>query len=223
MITEEKKAAAIRESYSIAVNGKTIKIKPPEPNARQVLDAAEFVPADECVLIKSLPHGTVSIGLDETIDLREPGTEVFYAFRSDRIFRFTVDERGFEWGTAIIKEPTLRGIAHVKADEVIFLERGELPDRELGADDEIDLSRSGTEHLRIEKRLIEVFFKDKPFLLPRGVYTTEQLTQQFPIEQGYLLNLLKPDNELVTLKPGEKIRLKCGMKFYSQVPGGGSS
>jgi hypothetical protein len=111
----------------------------------------------------------------------------------------------------------------VKEDEVIFLERGDLPDRELGPDDEIDLSRSGTEHLRVEKRLIEVFFKDKPFLLPRGVYTTEQLMQQFPIEQGYLLNLLKPDNELVTLQPGEKILLKCGMKFYSQVPGGGSS
>ncbi|HXI84565.1 MAG TPA: hypothetical protein VNL17_10815 [Verrucomicrobiae bacterium] len=73
------------------------------------------------------------------------------------------------------------------------------------------------------KHLVEVFFKDVPYELPRGVYTTEELMAKFPIEQGYLLNLKKRDGELVTLKPGEKIRLKRGMHFYSQVPGGGSS
>jgi hypothetical protein len=45
----------------------------------------------------------------------------------------------------------------------------------------------------------------------------------FPIEAGYLLNLKTEDGELVTLKPGQKILVKNGMHFYSQVPGGGSS
>jgi hypothetical protein len=73
------------------------------------------------------------------------------------------------------------------------------------------------------KHLVEVFFKDVPYEIPRGVYTTEELMAKFPIEQGYLLNLKTRDGELVTLKPGEKIRVKCGMHFYSQAPGGGSS
>ena len=223
MKTETQDSADGRKCFPATVNGKDITFKEPLPSTRDVLDAAGFVPPDDCILIQQLPHGTLAVGLDETVDLRLPGIEAFFAFRSDRIYRFTVEERGFDWGAAKIKEPTLRAIAHVKDDEVLFLERGDQPDRELGPDDELDLSKPGTEHLRYERRLVEVFFKDKPYEIPRGIYTTEQLMAKFPIEQGYLLNLLKPDGELVTLKPGEKIRVKCGMHFYSQVPGGGSS
>ncbi len=117
----------------------------------------------------------------------------------------------------------LRSIAHVNEDEVIILERQDQPDQELGPEDEVHLADAGTEHLRVEKRLVTVFFKDKPFHIPRGVYTTEQLIAIFPIEEGYLLNLKTEDGELVTLKPGQEIRVKNGMHFYSQVPGGGSS
>jgi hypothetical protein len=170
-----------------------------------------------------LLQGTRAIGLDETVDLRLTGKETFWGFKSDRIFRFTMEEHGFDWGAAKIKEPQLREIARVKEDEILVLERKDEPDRELLPGDEIDFSNPGTEHLRIEKRLVEVFFKDIPYKIPRGVYTTEELMAKFPIESGYYLNLLKPDGELVILKPGEKIRIKCGMKFYSQVPGGGSS
>ena len=117
----------------------------------------------------------------------------------------------------------LRAIAHVKDDEVIVLERHEQPDQELGPDDEVRLADPGTEHLRLEKRFVTVFFKNKPFEIRRGVYTTEQLMAIFPIEPGYLLNLKTEDGELLTLKPGQEIRVKNGMRFYSQVPGGGSS
>jgi hypothetical protein len=46
---------------------------------------------------------------------------------------------------------------------------------------------------------------------------------KFPIKAGYLLDLKTRDGELVTLKPGEKIRVKRRMEFFSQSPGGGSS
>jgi hypothetical protein len=161
--------------------------------------------------------------LDETVNLREPGNDFFWAFRGDAIYRFTVGEHGFDWADATIKEPKLREIAHVKEDEIlIVIEHPDHPGRELGSDDEVNLSEPHAKHFRIEKRLVKVFFKDKPYEIPRGVYTTEQLMAQFPIEQGYLLNLVRCD-ELVTLKPGEETRVECGMRFYSQNPGGGSS
>jgi len=212
-----------RGHYSAAINGQTIQFEDLAPSTRQMLNAANYVPADDCILVQVFRHGTRAIGLDETIDLREAGIETFWAFKSDRVYRFTVDERGFDWGGASIKETMLRSIAHVKDDEVLILERKDQPDQELGPDDEVHLSEPGTEHLRAEKRLVEVFFKDKPYEIPRGVYTTEELMTKFPIEAGYLLNLKTPDGELVTLKPEEKIRVKCGMYFYSQVNGGGSS
>jgi len=209
--------------FSTTINGNLVRFSDPVPSARQILSEANFVPADECILIQILPHGTRSVGLDETVDLRRQGVEVFWAFKADRIFRFTVDERGFEWGAPTIKESMLRVIARLKDDEVLVLDRRDLPDHPLDSDDEVRLAEAGTEHLRVEKREVEVFFRDVPYLIPRGIYTTEQLMAKFPIEPGYLLNLKTPEGELVTLKPGEKTKVKAGMHFYSQVPGGGSS
>lgn len=209
--------------FPITVNDRPFKLDDPTPTARQVLVASGFNPADECALIQVLQDSTRSIALDETINLGTPGKEVFWAFKTDRIFRFTLDGRGFEWGAAVISEPRVRAIAHVDDDKILILERKDQPDQELQASDEIRLADAGTEHLRTEKRLIEVFFKDKPYELPRGTYTTEQLMAKFPIEEGYLLNLKTPEGDLVTLTPGQKTVLKCGMRFYSQVPGGGSS
>jgi hypothetical protein len=223
MQAETETTVGTRGRFTVTINGQTIHLGDPVPDARQMLNAANFTPADDCILIQVLAHGTRAIGLDETVDLREPGIEVFWAFRADRIYRFTVDERGFDWGDGSIKEPVLRAIAHIKDDEIFILERQDQPDQELGPDDEVRLADAGTEHLRVEKRLVTVFFKTEEFHLQRGIYTTEQLIAIFPIEEGYLLNLKSEDGELVTLQPGEKIRLKDGMHFYSQVPGGGSS
>ncbi len=209
--------------FPATINERKFEFKDPVPTARQMLDKADFRPADDCVLIQVLAHGTVAVGLDQTVDLRNPGVEVFWAFRSDRVYRFTVDERGFDWGSSKIKEPMLRMIAHVKPDELLVLERKDRPDQVLGPDDEVNFAEPGTEHLRTEKRFVKVFFKDVAYELAPGVYTTEQLMSKFPIEPGYLLNLKTPDGELVTLKPHENIRIECGMHFYSQVNGGGSS
>jgi hypothetical protein len=221
--SDREPGARIGGPFTATINGNSIRFSDPVPSARQILNATDFVPADECILIQVLTHGTRSVGLDETVDLRLPGVEVFWAFKADRIYRFTVDERGFEWGAAAIKESRLRTIAHVKDDDVLVLEQKNHPDHELGPDDEVRLAEPGTEHLRVEKRMVEVFFKDVPYLIPRGVYTTEELMAKFPIEPGYLLNLKTPEDELVTLKPGQKTAVKAGMHFYSQVPGGGSS
>jgi hypothetical protein len=74
-----------------------------------------------------------------------------------------------------------------------------------------------------DKHLVTVFYKNEPYKIPRGVYTTEKLIDIFKVPAGYLLNLKERDGDLVTLKPGQELRVKCGMRFFSQVPGGGSS
>jgi len=212
-----------RGRFQVTVNGDAFHLAHPKPSARQILDVAKFVPADDCILVQELHHGTKAIGLDETVDLRETGREVFWAFRGDCIYRFTVGERGFDWGNATIKEPVLRAVAHVKDDEIILIERRDHPGQELGPEEEVHLSDPETKHFRVESRLVKVFFKNEPYEIPRGVYTTEELMAKFPIELAYLLMLKTRDGELVTLKPGEKIRVEKDMRFYSQVPGGGSS
>lgn len=210
-------------TFIFTISGVRRTINDPIEQGRQLLSSSGFDPADEYVLIRRLERETRSIGLDEDVDLREGGEAVFDAFRSDRIFRFMLNERGCEWGAATIGEPVLRAIGGIGEGEVLFLDRTDEADKELGPDDTVNLAERGTEHVRSEKRLVTVFFKNKPYELPRGVYTTEQLMAKFPIEPGYLLNLKAEDGELITLKPGERTRIKNGMHFYSQAPGGASS
>ena len=71
-----------RDRFSTEINGETIHFLDPMPDARKMLSAANYLPADDCILIQILDHGARAIGLDETVDLREHGVETFWAFRS---------------------------------------------------------------------------------------------------------------------------------------------
>jgi hypothetical protein len=94
---------------------------------------------------------------------------------------------------------------------------------ELKAGDVLDLAHAGTEHLHTEKRLVTVFFENEPREIPRGVYTTEKLKSIFEVQDGYGLEFINHEGQLTPLKPGEKLRVKEGMRFFEQVPCGGSS
>ena len=87
----------------------------------------------------------------------------------------------------------------------------------------LDLGQAGTEHLHTEKRLITVFFENDPREIPRGTYTTEQLKKLFGVQQGYVLEFINEEGQLTPMKPEQKVRVKEGMKFFEQVPCGGSS
>jgi hypothetical protein len=216
--------ADVRQRAAEAViNDTTYAFKDPVPDVRQMLNTAELTPADECILIQVFAHGTRALGLDETVDLRQAGIETFWAFHSDRVFRFTLDERGFDWGEAKISEPRLRQIGHVGDTSVIVLERDDEPDLVLKVNDVVSLGHEGTEHLRTKSRLITVFFNDVATEIPRGTYTTEELDDVFGVEPGYVLNVKDKDGQLQELKKGEHIHVKEGMRFYSQVPCGGTS
>jgi hypothetical protein len=221
------KAAEARDpgadgQYFTEVNGATVKFGQPELKGRHILVRAGITPADDYALIQLLRHSSRSIGLDDTVDLRAAGTEVFRAFKTDRLFRFTLNGHGYEWGVDKLPEPELRTIAHVADDEVLVLER-DGAEIDLGPGDVLDLGHGGTEHLHTEKRLITVFFENEPREIPRGVYTTEELKRLFGVQDGYILEFINEEGHLTPLKPGKKLRVKQGMKFFEQVPCGASS
>ncbi|MBS0249262.1 MAG: multiubiquitin domain-containing protein [Proteobacteria bacterium] len=208
--------------FFTTVNGETVKFADQTPKGEAILDKAGLKPAGDYVLIQLLRHSSRSVGLDETVDLGAAGTEEFRAFKSDRIFRFTFNGHGYEWGVDQVSEPELRAIAHVAEDEIIVLD-GEGQETDLGPADLLNLGGGGTEHLHTEKRLITVFFENDPREIARGVYTTEQLKQIFGVQAGYVLEFINEEGRLTPLKPGAKLRVKAGMKFFEQVPCGGSS
>lgn len=120
-------------------------------DGRKIMRLGDIEPADDHVLIEVKRPGSRSVGLDEDVDLGEPGREEFWAFASDRVFNFTVDRLGYEWGAARISEPELRDIAGVPEGKVLVLEREDEPDDVIEPDQIVDLGERGTEHIRIEK------------------------------------------------------------------------
>jgi len=210
-------------AYHAIIDRRQVDFAHPEPEGCQMLSAAGCHPADDFVLVWLEKHGTRSISLDEPVNLRTPHEKAFRTFKSDRVFLFTIDERGYEWGVAVIPEPELREIAHLPEDEVLVLKRPDGKDVVLGPGDSLDLNKPGTEHLHTAKRLATVFYDNKPKTIPAGVYTTEQLMKEFEVPAGYLLNVVNKDGQLELLKPNQHLRVHEGMKFYKQAPGGGSS
>ena len=208
--------------FPTTVNDVEFRFADPVADGGQILGEAGFLPAGDHVLIQLLRHGTRSVGLDEPVDLREKGTEAFWAFKSDRVFRFTVSDRGYEWGSGSITEPELRRIAGVGDAEVLVLERNGM-DKVLDTADVLDLAGSGTEHLRIAKRLVTVHLDDGEKQVRCGDYTTEELMLVLEVEAGYLLNVVGPQGQLAPLLPMQRIWIEEGIKFFSQVPCGGSS
>jgi hypothetical protein len=170
-----------------------------------------------------MDKGSVSIGLDEPVDLGQPGQEIFFAFKSDRIHRFTVDDRGYEWGDATIAESLIRKFAKVDDDEILVLERQDEPDIDLEPDTVVNLDERGTEHLRTAKKTITVCIDGVEKEIRRGVYTTEELIEILGIQDGYVLNVITPDGEIKPLKPKGKNPVREGMKFISHVPQGGAA
>ena len=208
--------------FLTTVNDVELLFANPVPDGGQILGEAGFTPAGDHVLIQILLHGTRSVGLDETIDLRQKGTEAFRAFKSDRVFLFTINGRGYEWGVAKITEPELRRIAGVGDDEVLVLER-DGTNIDLDAEGIIELGDSGTEHLRTAKVFVTVSLDNIEKKIRRGTYTTEELISVLNVEAGYLLNVLDAQGKLIPLQPEQMIPIEDGMKFFSQVPSGGSS
>lgn len=217
-------ASPVPTAFRYTLNGQDRAINDSIPLGRQLLTAGGFVPADDHVLIELLAHRTRSVGLDEQVDLSAPGREHFRAFRSDRLYVFTVDGNGYEWGTSTLMEAELRQLAGVASTDVLLLERSDGPDKVLAAGTAVDLSNAGTERLRTASRLVRVSLDDTiEKEIPRGAHSTEQLLALLGVTPGYLLNLLDHNGQLQPLAPGHTTHVKEGMKFYSQAPCGGAS
>ncbi len=206
----------------ITVNGRSVLLTNVEPIGSQILAEAGFEPVDEHVLIERGKIGSQLISLDERVDLRSIDVARFYAFRTGEVFTFTVNEHGFQWGRSSITEPELREFAGVPDEDVLIQEEGDDEPRILNPADRVELGTSGTEHLKTEKRLVTVFVDNIEKHIPRGIYTTEELLVVLEVQPGYLLNLAT-DTGLMPLKPQQRLRVKDGMHFFTQVPGGGSA
>lgn len=132
--------------YAIKVDGRTLTTEDPKLTGRQVRSLAGAAPASDFILIMIADGAAQSVGLDRSVHLDEIASPVvFRLFRSDRTFSFTVNERGFEWGDAVIDADEIRQVARVPDDHDLILDSD--GDRIIGDDDAVRLKGDGVERI----------------------------------------------------------------------------
>lgn len=198
----------------------------PKVTGRQIAQEAGFRPVDEALVLQQLKDGSIEeIRFEELVDLSAAGVERFFVMEGDRTYRVVVDGLRLEWPRAQLTGLAIRKLARRDEHFEVVQELEDAPDRVVEEDEAVSLKGDGTEKFKTRRaeRLITVFYGEQPHEMPRGVYTTEQLRQEFKVEDGYVLALITADGDFDELKPGQKLRLKNGMKFASYAPCGQSS
>ena len=118
----------------------------PKVLGRQLIESASGHPVDEHVAIAMLPNGDFEdIRLDESYDLRGRGVEKVLVARSDRSFKFKIDDADLEWPRACISGFVLRKLAKLPGNYNLWQEIPGQHDRKIADTDVINLAETGVE------------------------------------------------------------------------------
>lgn len=153
----------------------------PVPLGRQILASAGIDPRDGYTLFAILPTGDFEdVRLDEPIDLRARGAERFVAFRTDRTFAFTLNDRQLAWGAPSLPAAALYQLAAPGDDEGVFLDTRGGTDRLIAPDETIDLSGGSVEHFVTARKppaQFEIIVNGRPRTVTNARVTFEQVVQ----------------------------------------------
>jgi hypothetical protein len=213
-------------SYRIAVsdqslNFRQVTIADPVPQGRQILAAAGFERAEEFSLFAILPRGDFEdVRLDETFDLRGKGAERFVAFRSDRVFRLTLNDNELRWGEPVMAGKALYTLANVPDDQAVYLDTRGGDNRLIEPGDQVDLTQPGVERFVTAARKYEIFVNTRPKIVTGSLVTFEQIVELAypgPHDPNVVFTVTyrhaastPPSGEL---GPGGTVRIKNGSIF----------
>lgn len=197
----------------------------PVPTGEQVLATAGLRPAREHLLFQLLPGGALEeIRPDETVDLRSPGRERFLTFKSDRSFRFQLDDEARDWGRQTITGLHLKQLANVDpaTHDVYRLVVGGKDER-IDEDESFDLGAPGVETFATKPIAIEVFVNTRPEVVhSRSLDFWAVARLAYPdadpanVNIEYTITYAKGprENRAGNLTPGQTVQIKGGMEFY---------
>ncbi|QOJ31437.1 MAG: multiubiquitin domain-containing protein [Gammaproteobacteria bacterium] len=155
--------------YRIQLGDERLHFRPvviadPVPTGLQLLEAAGALPIAEHLVFQILANGLLE-GLrpDETTDLRTAGVEKFVVFRSDRSFRFILDDRNFEWGAERILGGVLQKLAGVDpSTHAVYQDRPGSQDKLIGESEYANLQPAGVERFHTQSIGVTIVVEGTP-------------------------------------------------------------
>lgn len=199
------------------------RIADPVPTGDQILDAAGIQDKGGYQVLQLLATGeTEGLRPAETTDLRVTGVERFVVFRTDRLYRFTLDGRALDWGAQRISGRTLLMLARKDPNAFdVWLDRAGGPDRVVDLDEAINLAGPEIERFATKAVAITVFVNTRPKHVNQRRLTYMEVVKlaypdgPFGENYVYTVDYMKgpqsnPDGGLVE---GDSVEIKNGMRF----------
>jgi hypothetical protein len=184
----------------------------------QIREAAGKVPASDFVLIQIVEGSGRSISLEDDVKFVDSETAIFLSFPSDRVFTFTVDERGWEWGASTIAAADIYRYAGIDEDRELVLDSN--GDRVIPSDGELELGEKGVERVRSrEAKTVTIKVNGRPRTVENRRYNYREIAaiaypnpdfENFNYTTTYLHGVDGAEGDLVE---GESIKVKNGMVF----------
>lgn len=144
--------------YEIQIAGQSLQyvaktVDDPVVTGSQILIAVGAHPAGEFLVFQVLRSGALEVVRpEEAVDLRSADAEKFIVFRSDRSFRFFLDERAFDWGASHISGATIKRLAEVQGESTdVWLDTAGGHARLIDDKELVDLASPGTERFVTRK------------------------------------------------------------------------
>lgn len=216
-----------RHHFSIAdaaLDAKVVELDHPKPTGLQLLEAAGRSPPDQYILLAVLPNGDFEeVRLAEHVpDHGAASSRSFIAFRSDRLYRFTLDAHQKAWGDARISGSVLaKLIGAADHDKDIVLQRADGTEKIIGPNDHVHLDDQGNEHLVTRVRTYVIFINGKRKTTTKSSLTFEELIalafENPPTGDGVQFTIQftrgPETNPSGTLLEGQSVIIKNGIEF----------
>ncbi len=187
-------------------------------DGNQIREIAGLLPASSFVLIQIVNATGRSIGLEDEVKFDGKEKAVFLSWLSDRIYTFTVDQRGWEWGSGTISAADVYRYAGIDEDLELILDSSH--DAIIPAEGEITLSGDGVERIRSrEAKTVTIKVNGRPRTVPKQKHSYREIAllaypdanfENFKYTITYLKGVHGAEGDLVE---GEKIEVKNGMVF----------
>jgi hypothetical protein len=214
--------------YRILIGNDTLQFEPrtisdPAPTGAQILEAAGITNPVEYVAYRILQDGLLEeLRPNETTDVRDSGVERFIIFRTDRSFRFLLNDRSFDWGTPHITGLTLKKLSGVDlATMAVWLEIPGSVGRPIADQEFVNLAEPGVERFFTRVREYHIFINTRPKKVSTPTLDFWEVVklafpQSVPNTTTYYTVTYKrgpKTNPKGSLVAGEAVHLKDGMLF----------
>ncbi|MCP5286101.1 MAG: multiubiquitin domain-containing protein [Burkholderiaceae bacterium] len=199
------------------------RIADPTPTGDQILDAAGVLDRSGYQVLQLLATGeTESLRPTETTDLRTAGVESFVVFRTDRLYRFTLDGRALDWGASRISGTALLTLARKDPGAFdVWLDRPGGRDRIIDLDEQVSLAGADVERFVTKAVEFTIFINTRPRTVAKRRLAYMEVVKlaypDGPIGENYVytVDYLRgpPRNPEGSLVEGDSVEIKNGMRF----------